>query len=89
LFAWQLSALSTAAVALSTSAPIALLQPKRQPPAIQIDTTAERSNRATLFEKNKLILKWRIRLRMSFVEFLIRLSSALSIRVHLRLVSKS
>ena len=32
-----------------------LLQPKRQPPAIQIDTLIDSSNRTALFEKNKLI----------------------------------
>ena len=32
-----------------------LLQPKRQPPAIQIETLIERSNRTNLFEKNRLI----------------------------------
>jgi hypothetical protein len=32
-----------------------LLQPKRQPPAIQIETLIESRNRTALFEKNKLI----------------------------------
>ena len=33
-----------------------LLQPNRQPPAIQIDTLIDSSNRTALFEKNELIL---------------------------------
>ena len=52
-FAWQLW-LSAVAVELSTSAPI-VLQPKRQPPAIQMETLTESSNRTALFEKNRLI----------------------------------
>jgi len=34
---------------------MALLQPKRQPPAIQIETSADKHKRSTLFEKNELI----------------------------------
>jgi hypothetical protein len=34
---------------------VLLLQPKRQPPAIQIETLIESNNRTALCEKNKLI----------------------------------
>ena len=34
-----------------------LLQPKRQPPAIQMDTLIDSSNRTNLFEKNRLIFE--------------------------------
>ena len=39
----------------SSAATAVLLQPKRQPPAIQIDTLIDSSSRTALFEKNKLI----------------------------------
>ena len=38
-----------------SAAIVAPPQPKRQPPAIQIDTLIESRNRTTLFEKNNLI----------------------------------
>jgi hypothetical protein len=47
---------------------IAPAHPKRQPPAIQIDTLTETSNRTALFEKNKLILLWSLRPQSAFVE---------------------
>jgi len=50
------SNVSAIVVESSISAAIVLLpQPKRQPPAIQIDTLIDSSNRTTLVEKNKLI----------------------------------
>lgn len=42
--------LSTVSVAIDV-----LLQPKRQPPAIQIETLIDNNNRTALFEKNKRI----------------------------------
>ena len=53
----QLSPASIVGAELSavSAAIVILLQPKRQPPAIQIDTLIESNNRTTLFEKNKLI----------------------------------
>ena len=38
-----------------SAAIVVLLQPKRQPPAIQVDTVSDSNNRTALFEKNKLI----------------------------------
>lgn len=53
--AWQLAPASTV-VSSADSAPMApVAQPNRHPPAIQIETLTERSNRTALFEKNRLI----------------------------------
>jgi len=42
--------------ALCSAATAELVQPKRQAPAIQMETLIDSNNRTTLFEKNKLIL---------------------------------
>ena len=46
-----------------------LLQPKRQAPAIHIDTLIDTSNRTTLFEKNKLIAFCSLPFTALLVEF--------------------
>jgi hypothetical protein len=60
LAAWQLSAaiiaLAECSAAIEPSAPMAeLLQPNKQPPAIQIDTLNASRNRTAFIERNELI----------------------------------